>query len=411
MGQERYSPDFAVFIGEGKDQVPIPDALRRVIASVSFTTGLEGSDRVELVIANQALRWLDDKLLEVRVPPKDPVRFELHLGYTGALVPMFVGGITGVAASFPGSGVPQLTVTAQDARYQLQKGQQAKWHNKEEKSGNSPVSDADIVSTVAREHNLIGRYEPPGGKGLAQLVAAAAGLGGDPIADQKAVRQQVGESDYALLTRLAKQNGLELVIDYSEPNGGKKLRLFSPAEDQSVVAELEYMLSLIEFTPRESNVGQVDTVAANVWLPDQKKSVGVTLSADAATSALVVQVSDQPAKPDDRNGAVLLNEPLTPTSAPQRLVGELMPRLNQKLTGSGSTVGNPLITAGSVLRLTGLGTRFGGLYRVTSATHTLDTGGYKTRFDVRKELWFNVIPASVQKAQPVRRAPQLSAGG
>ena len=100
---------------------------------------------------------------------------------------------------------------------------------------------------------------------------------------------------------------------------------------------------------------------------------------------------------------------LTPATAPHRLIGELMPRLNERLTGSGSTIGNPLIRAGSVLRLTGLGVRFGGLYRVKSATHTIDAGGYRTRFEVRKEVWLDGVPAAVQLAVPVRRPPAVKA--
>ena len=30
---------------------------------------------------------------------------------------------------------------------------------------------------------------------------------------------------------------------------------------------------------------------------------------------------------------------------------------------------------------------FGGKYRITSANHTLDSGGFRTSFEVRKEIW------------------------
>jgi uncharacterized protein len=405
MSHEFYAPDFEVLIGE--DRQPIPQALRRVITSVSLTTGLEGADRVEMGIANQDLRWLEEPLLAVKVAPEPPTRFELHMGYTGAVEPLFIGGITGVAASFPSSGMPQLTVTAQDARARLQKGKEAKWHHQSKPNyGNSPKEDKDIVTELAQRHGLEGSFEKPA-KGLVALVAAAAGLSADPDATQKAVRQQMGESDHDFLRRLARQNGLEMVIDYADPNGGKKLRLFAPPNDQTAALELEYMLSLIEFTPRESSVGQVESVGANVWVPASKKRVGVTLTANPARAELVVQVAEV-AKADNKDGTVLLNEPLTPATAPGRLVGELMPRLNEKLTGSGSTIGDPRLRAGTIVRLTGLGRRFGGLYRVTSATHTIDPGGYKTRFEVRKELWFNVVPAPAQKALPVRRGPRPS---
>jgi hypothetical protein len=55
--------------------------------------------------------------------------------------------------------------------------------------------------------------------------------------------------------------------------------------------------------------------------------------------------------------------------------------------------------------LEGLGQQFGGLYRVTSATHNIDGGGYRTSFEVRKEVWFGSIPALEQGA------PKLSLQG
>ena len=66
-------------------------------------------------------------------------------GSGAAVVPMFAGEITGVAASFPSSGVPQLTVTAQDRRHRMRQGTQAKWHNRPEPSyGNLPKDDQQV---------------------------------------------------------------------------------------------------------------------------------------------------------------------------------------------------------------------------------------------------------------------------
>lgn len=79
-------------------------------------------------------------------------------------------------------------------------------------------------------------------------------------------------------------------------------------------------------------------------------------------------------------------------TAGRDILANLLPRLNNRLTGSGSCVGNPKIKASEVIRLEGLGDQFSGLYRVTSATHTFDAGGYRTSFQVRKEVWFGSIP-------------------
>ncbi len=62
------------------------------------------------------------------------------------------------------------------------------------------------------------------------------------------------------------------------------------------------------------------------------------------------------------------------------------------------------------MQLEGVGEQFGGLYRVTSATHTIDGGGYRTSFEVRKEIWFGSIPLLEQGAVPVPvRTRQLAA--
>lgn len=396
MVHEYYAPEFDVMI----DGARVPAELRCAISSVSLTSALEGADRVEVSVANQDLRWLDEPLLELENS------FRLDLGYApDPLSLMFVGRITGVASSFPASGVPQLTVTAQDARHRMKEGRVAAWQHRPVPSyANLPRTDPEIGASVAKKYELEVKVDPVGAK-LALVLAAATsvGLATDPDSAQKAVRRQINESDYDFLRRIARQNGLEMVIDHTNPAAGLKLRFFSPLDQLNADLELEYGRSLIEFTPRESNVGQVTAVTANVWVSAAKKQFGVTLEANAAQPALTLSVSPKPAPPDDPKNVVILDEPLTPATAPHRLLEELMPRLNERLTGSGSTIGDPRIRAGSVLCLSGLGARFGGLYRVTSATHTIDTSGYRTRFDVRKEIWFKGVPAEVQKAVKVRR--------
>src|ERR1043165_6526074 len=110
MANLRYAPDFRIEIN-GR---PVPTALRASSASVSLQTGLEGSDRVELALVNEGLRWLDHDLLKL------DNRFGLHMGYApDPLEQMFVGEIVGQSPTFPGSGSPMLTVTAQDRRQHL----------------------------------------------------------------------------------------------------------------------------------------------------------------------------------------------------------------------------------------------------------------------------------------------------
>ena len=87
----------------------IPAALRGCVTGINYQNGIEGADRVEVSLANPDLRWLDHPLLQL------DNGFELELGYaTEPLERVFVGEITGVNASFPGGGMPTVTVVAHD---------------------------------------------------------------------------------------------------------------------------------------------------------------------------------------------------------------------------------------------------------------------------------------------------------
>ena len=68
------------------------------------------------------------------------------------------------------------------------------------------------------------------------------------------------------------------------------------------------------------------------------------------------------------------------------IISELRRRLNKRLTGSGSCVGDPSIRAGQLVRLDGMGPDFSGDYRISSATHSIDTSGYRTTFEAFREL-------------------------
>ena len=103
-------------------------------------------------------------------------------------------------------------------------------------------------------------------------------------------------------------------------------------------------------------------------------------------------------KDANKNPIMVLNEPLSSKTAPRVLVSKLLAKLNNRLTGSGRCVGDPRIQAGTLMRLEGVGKQFGGLYRVTSATHSIDGGGYQTSFELRKEVWFGSIPLLEQGA-------------
>jgi hypothetical protein len=362
---------------------------------------MQGADRVDLSVFNEQLQWLDHPLFQL----KSPLR--LSLGYApDPLQLMFAGQIIGVQASFPSGNTPTLEVSAQDKAADLQKGTRSRWFGRDVPlTTELPVPRQTVAAQVLGEYGMTPRFEADG-PDLVSLVGSAGSvlsevLGStDPSVPQRGVDRQVQTKDYDLLRRIARESGYDLMIDHSGPGAGTVLIFFAPWSHQTPDVSLAYGRSLLEFTPRVTDAGQIGSVTANVWISAAKRSVAVTLGWDWDRMALTVQVQPGPAAPSGHDGDLVIAEPLTAGTAPRRLVSELVPKLNSRITGSASAVGDPALRPGAVVRIGGVGRRFGGFYRVTSATHTIDSGGYRTQVELRKEIWFTLSEAA-QGAVPI----------
>lgn len=391
----RYAPELELLI----DGASAPALLRASLLNLRAQSDLEGVDRLELTLANPRLRWLDHPALAL------DRELRLRLGYaSGPLEQLFVGAVVGHEASFPSGSAPTLTVSAQDRRQRMQRGVKARWFALPAAGlGNWPLPDPAVAGGLALEHGLMPIFEPVGASLAVLLGGAEIAIPlGDPDAAQRAIRKQAGESDFDFLARLAAENGWELLMDHAGPLGGYQLRFFSPLDRLTPDLTLAYGASLLEFTPRISTVGQIASVTAYVWVAQIKTQFTVTAGWDWDRQSLTLSVVPSALPADQGESCYRIEDPVTPLTAPRRILSELLPRLNRRLTGSGSVIGEPRLRPGAVLRLEGLGRQFGGLYRVTAATHSLDSGGYRTSFEVRKEIWFGAIPLFEQGAVPVR---------
>jgi uncharacterized protein len=381
-----YAPEYSVEI----DGEPIPPALRGSISRISYTDGIQGADRVELSVANEALRWLDHPLLQV------DNRFTLSLGYApDPLERVFVGEITGVNATFPNSGMPTLTVVAHDFLQRLTTGTKDRSFMLNVPTiGHFPLQDQVVVSLVAASNLLIPYPDPVGAalSFLALLLAYAV----SSLSAKQGVRVQQGSSDFDLLAGIAKENGWEMYIDHTLEPQGFILRFQFLVQDYAPSVTLAWGESLADFTPRLTTVGQVAGVQTRIWLPSIKTELIIVLGWDYDRAAFDLQIFPGSIAlagvvGETKARSLVKVEAVGPATMPKKLLSELLPRLNNRLTGSGNAVGNLAIKAGRVVDLHGLGEEFSGLYRITSATHTIDGGGFKTSFDVRREVWFESI--------------------
>jgi phage protein D len=383
----QYAPDYRIEIGGD----PIPVAMRASVMRINYQDGIQGADRVEVTLANDQLQWLDHPLLQV------DTNFSLSIGYApGTLEEVFVGEITGVNVTFPNSGLPTVTVIAHDFLQRLTNGTKDRaFAISLPCIGKFPLPDPLIADLVAFTNLLIPVVDPAGAalSFLTLLIAYAV----DPIEAKKGIRVQKSESDFDFLSKLAKDNGWEMYIDHTLPPHGRVLKFQFLIQDYSPSVNLKWGQSLIEFTPKISTVGQVGGVSVRIWLPSLQMEFLIVLSWDFDRAAFNLMIfPDMPGLEDvpgiKKSAGVLKIDAVGPATAPKMILSELLPRLNNRLTASGSTIGDPRIKASKVINFDGLGEQFGGLYRITSATHTIDGSGYRTQFEARKEVWFGSIP-------------------
>jgi len=217
-----------------------------------------------------------------------------------------------------------------------------------------------------------------------------------PQEAQHSVRTQSGQTDFDFLSAIAKDNGWEMYIDHTLEPKGYVLRFQFLMQDYAPSVTLQWGKSLMDFSPRLTTVGDLFGVSARVWIASLQVEFVIVVNWDYDRAAFNLMIY-----PGIGDISTILGEnasktlSIKPTGFPtafREILTELLPRLNNRLTGSGSTIGNPQIKPGKVINLIGLGDQFSGLYRITSATHTFDGSGYRTTFKVRKEVWFGGIP-------------------
>lgn len=382
----QYAPQFKVEV----DGAPLPAGLRGSISSLTYQDGLEGADSVEVTFANPGLQWLDHPLLA------QDLGFRLSIGYASdPLEEVFVGEVTGVSPSFPSGGMPTVKLTAHDFLNRLTKGKVDRaFAISTPKFAHFPLPDVVIAAMVSAS-NLLIPYPDPVGGALSALMTLATYLKA-PQDAQLAMQNQQGMSDFDFLTQIARKNGWQVYIDHTLEPKGYVLRFQFLMQDYAPSLSLKWGESLMDFTPRLTTVGDVFGVSARVWVASLKMEFVIVVSWDYDRAAFDLAIYP---------GVGNLDMVLGPKSAKtisikttgfdgalKGILSDLLPRLNNRLTGSGSAIGDPRIKAGRVVSFDGLGDSFSGLYRVTSATHVFDGSGYRTNFSARKEVWFGSMP-------------------
>lgn len=284
---------------------------------------------------------------------KEGVKLEVTLGYDTTIVSLIKGEVTALEPEFNQDEASTLKVQGYDLLHRFRRGRRTKSYIQ--------LKDSEIASQIASNLGLTAEVDDT------------------EVTHEYLLQDNLTDIDF-LLER-ARRIRYELVIEDGT------LHFRKVANDKSRVVSLEYGLTLRSFYPRLSTASQVSEVLVQGWDVKTKKAItGRARSGDEVSKmggqqlgASITESAFFAAKD------IIIDTPIfSEGEANQIARGKFNDMAVEFITGEGTAIGNGDIKAGQVIELIKLGERFSGLYYVTSATHTIDSTGYTTKFTIER---------------------------
>jgi phage protein D len=329
-----------------------PAELLRDVIEIVVDDNLHLPDMFTLQIHDGELQWVDSELLAIGTEVEIRATAASQGTRSGASAQLIKGEITALAPSFDRTGMPTLLVRGYDRAHRLHRGKRSRSFLR--------FTDSEIAQRIAREANL-----------HAQVDTTSV------IHDYVF---QNNQTNLEFLQARAQRLGYEVYVK------DKTLYFGQREAEQEKGPELDWGRDLRDFRPRLTTMNQVDEVIVRGWDPKTKKEivsrvtegqiapeVGVAKSGGALTRE-AFGVAAQ---------AVVVDRPVANVDEAKAMAQALCDELSGDfIQAEGACFGDPRIKAGCQVTIRGVGTRFGGQYFVTSATHTYDENGYETLFRI-----------------------------
>jgi phage protein D len=265
---------------------------------------------------------------------------------------MLSGEVTGLTPNFPEDGTPMLTVDGHSRLHRLDGARRTQ--------GFQDVTDQEIVQTISGQVGLTAQAEATTVKhryvmqcnqtNLEFLRARAQGINFELLVD-----------DRTLIFRKSRAGAAKAV----SLKWGETLRSFRPTVN-SLKPVTDVLVRGYDPQTRNPIAGRAGTGAEESIMGSES---GAKLVGGAFGAKLEVVVDREPASQAD---------------AEQLAKAVFNQRMMELITGSGASVGQPALRAGTVVELDGLGPQFNGPYYVVRASHSIGSAGYQTRFSVKR---------------------------
>ena len=320
----------------------------RDVFEVTVQNSLHLPDVATVVLNDPKLKWIDD----AQLAPGKAIEIQGTASATNSKSkPIFDGEIVELEPEF-GAKLHRLTVRAFDRLHRLSRGRFVRSFQN--------VTDSDIAKRFATEVGL----QP----------------------DVDATRQvheylfQNNETNLDFLRQRAADVGFLCYVE------GKKLCFKRLARSGTSVA-LNWGATLTEFRLRMTTIAQASKVTVRGWDPATKREIVSEVSKGEGMRTIGERKpGGTVAKEAFRIDANYLvsSGPIRAQVGADQIAKSVADRQAERfIEADGSCQGNPAIVAGASVKIESIGTRFGGEYIVTGATHRFSPAeGYVTHFSI-----------------------------
>lgn len=383
-----YVPQFELRI-EGAG---LPRDVLRDVVEVTYKDKIDEIDSCELTVNNwdatrRAFKYIGSEDLDASGNPRDPSdpaaanwkifdpcgkTVELRLGYAGQLEQMMLGSFVTLEPIFPASGPPTLAVRVLNQLHRLRSAKyDFQWQNKKD----SEIAE-DLATKRDPKRNNARRFPLP-------VVTDPQAKAKEPVLD---VVGQKNQYDVDFLWQRARINGYVVVIQVED---GVEQLYFGPSKDaaKQVSYQLEWGRSLIDFKPTITTANQYKSVTVRGWDRAAQKPIEEKVDfQDPELARLNKDLHHLVEQCDPREEAVEEVAVFSKAEARKKALSIMSEQSKRMVRASGTTVGLPLLRAGSKIELgPSVGSRLRGTYFVTATQHTFNNNGYITKFEARRE--------------------------
>jgi phage protein D len=323
----------------------------RAVTELTVTHELNTSDYFSVTLASPypELPWTHGGDAALFQPG---VGVSIEMGYVDDLHLMLSGEVTGLTPNFPADGASTLRVEGHSRLHRLDGARQTQTFLQQ--------TDSDIAAKIA------------GQVGLSAKI------------DKTDLRYpyviQNNQTNLEFLRERANGIHFELLVE------DRTLVFRKPKLASTAVLTLKWGEGLLRFQPNLNSLQPLTEVTVSGYDVKTNKTF-VGRAGSGAEEKIMGGKSGAKlagAAFGGRAATVVDREPTSRDEAEQYAKAVFNARMMELITGSGASIGSPLLRAGIVVDIEGLGESFSGSYYVVRATHTMGAGGYETEFSVKR---------------------------